>query len=102
VSNQSGQFDLWVQNLENGERIQLTNSVDRESRGSWSHDGTRLAYFRNYSGKDSSGIWSYDFSTGEAQELIRFHEATVDILNKVVWKDDDSAIYFISPHGAYT
>jgi Tol biopolymer transport system component len=95
VSNRSGQFDLWVQNLSTSETTQLTNSVEPELRGAWSHDGQKLAYFQNSAIEFGWRIWIHDFSVKKADEVFYFpQDNRVDILGKIVWKQDDSAIYF--------
>jgi Tol biopolymer transport system component len=94
LSNRSGQFDLWVQNLQTGETRQITNSPDTESRGSWSHDSKQLAFFQNSVNENNSGIWIYHFPTGKMEKLLNLPGRKIPIVNKLAWKHNDSAIYF--------
>ncbi len=44
--------DIWVCNLDGSNRVQLTNNAATERAPSWSPDGTRIAFQRQWSGGD--------------------------------------------------
>lgn len=94
LSNRGGPFDLWLYSTESGETRQITRTPETESGGYWSHDGGRIAFFRNSVSENRSGIWIYDFASGDEQEVLPFPGIQVDILTKIMWRQDDAALYF--------
>jgi Tol biopolymer transport system component len=95
ISNRSGQFDLWIHDLKNGEDQQVTNSHGSKSRGFWSHDARKLAYFENCSEEDCCRIFSYDLISQKLEEILNIPERRSAITDKLVWKADDSALYYL-------
>ncbi|MGE0640210.1 MAG: protein kinase [Thermoanaerobaculia bacterium] len=57
-----------------------------------SHDGKRLAYATNSSGKGDSDIWVYDMARG-ASSRITFEEGSDD---RPVWSPDDRYLYYMN------
>jgi Tol biopolymer transport system component len=94
LSNRSGQFDLWVHHLISGEDKQLTHTPAPESRGAWSHDGQKLAYFQDNVPEASCTIRIYNFAEQQEKELLRYPSTKSHVVCKLVWKHDDSALYF--------
>jgi serine/threonine protein kinase len=94
LSNRGGQFDLWVYAMETGDSERITHTPETESGGYWSHDGNRLAFFRNDPNESSAGIWIYRFDTCSEQEVFRFAGVQIDVLTKILWREDDGALYF--------
>lgn len=94
LSNYSEQFDLWLVSLTSGHAQKITNTPETESGGYWSHDGKWLAYFRNAVTGDSAGVWLYDVANKAEEKMFHFSDRRLDILTKIVWHHDNSAIYF--------
>lgn len=44
ASNEHGNYDIYVQNADGGDRTNLTNSPEESSQPIWSPDGSRIAY----------------------------------------------------------
>ena len=103
VSNRSGQFDLWIKDLASGEVSQLTNTEHLESRGFWSQDGQKLAFFEIRSSRDSSAIWTYDFSDKHFEKIISVapQERTVEILDKLAWLSKDELFFWSDKRDAF-
>ncbi len=98
LSNRSGQFDLWIFSPQSGTSRQLTNTPAIESGGYWSHDGRKLAYFRQgVSG--STSLLLFDFDTSVEREVLFFSERQIEILTRIVWQPDDSALFFSDGSG---
>ncbi|MBN2354734.1 PD40 domain-containing protein [candidate division KSB1 bacterium] len=96
LSNRSGQFDLWIQNLRDGSAHRMTDTPESESAGFWSHSGRMLAYFREIK-LATLRLCLYDLRQRreiEMRGLYRKSRATC--LSRIVWKYDDSALYFIA------
>ena len=103
MSNRSGQFDLWIKDLASGEVSQLTNTEHLESRGFWSQDGQKLAFFEIRSSRDSSAIWTYDFSDKHFEKIISVapQERTVEILDKLAWLSKDELFFWSDKRDAF-
>ena len=94
LSNRGGQFDLWIFSTHDGSVQAITRTPGIESGGYWSHDGTRIAYFRNAPSGNASGLWVYDFRAHHERLLYFFPARRMDILTKIVWHPNDTALYF--------
>ena len=90
---------MWVISISTEKARQVTNTPGTESGGYWSHDGRYLAYFRQSEIDNSSGVWLYDFGNKSEQEVLHFPDRKMDILTKIIWHQDDSAIYFYDEIG---
>ncbi len=79
--------DLWLQNLANGERRQLTfsggNSLPR-----WSHHSDRLAFLSDRN--EGTGIFTLSFKGGEAEELVN-HKGSI---TEFAWSPDGASITY--------
>ncbi len=67
VSNRSGNDDIWVIRLSDGELTQITTHPDADTQPDWSPDGERIA-FRSWRG-GSSDIWVIRLSDGELTQV---------------------------------
>ncbi len=94
LSNRGGQFDLWIFSQQTGSSWRLTNTPAIESGGYWSNDGRKLAYFRQHSGANTSSLLIFDLDSNLETELLHFPDRRLDILTKIIWQADDSALYF--------
>jgi len=108
VSNRTGQFDLWIKNLETGEITQLTDTAAPETRGWWSHDSKKIAYYQIASDEinENEGLWIYDLENNLNENILFARDFIVshtnfgnNVLEKFVWKNDDSGLYFIGQAG---
>jgi len=108
ISNRSGQFDLWIKNLETGDIAQLTDTAESETRGWWSHDSKKIAYYQMASDdkNDNEGLWLYDLEKNLCENqlfvrnfLVNYTNFGYNVLDKFVWKNDDSGLYFIGQNG---
>lgn len=102
LSNRSGHLDLWMQDLQSGEALQMTNTVEVESRGSWSHSGHKIAYFHIPAHGQHSQIRIYDLKSRtsqilkefSAEDLLLIEDHIINFLAKVLWRADDKAVYY--------
>jgi len=95
VSNRTGQFDLWLQNLQTQELKQLTNTPEKESRGVWSHNSRWIAFFNIAENQTDVTVDIIDLNGNLKDRLNSDFYAFRDILSKLIWKSDDSALYFL-------
>ncbi|RQW06389.1 hypothetical protein EH223_02395, partial [candidate division KSB1 bacterium] len=95
LSNRKGQFDLWIKELKTGEDQQVTNTPGSKSRGFWSHDAQKLAYYENCSEEDCCRIFVYELISQEISELWYIPDRRSTITDKLVWKADDAALYYL-------
>ena len=90
ASNEHGNYDIYVQNADGGDRTNLTNSPEESSQPIWSPDGSRIAYV-------SKGQRGFDIHVvrpdGSAHSnLSNFPSLYTDI----AWSPDGTKIAFIS------
>lgn len=95
LSNRNGQFDLWLNDLKTGKEQPVTNSPRSKSRGFWSHDAQKLAYYENCSEEDCCRIFCYDLKSQQRDEILYIPDRRATITDKLVWKTDDSALYYL-------
>jgi Tol biopolymer transport system component len=90
MSNADGDFDIYVVNLDRGERRQLTNAPDRDGTPAWSPDGQRIAFqsFRDGHSQvyvmDADGTNVRNLSSSDSHDEHPF------------WSSDGSHILFVS------
>ncbi|RQV98813.1 serine/threonine-protein kinase, partial [bacterium] len=95
LSNQTGQLNLWIRDVETGEDFQLTNNNYTKSRGFWSHDGNRLAYFEYLADENCSRVYLYDRISQKTEVLLKIENIKITIMDKLAWKRDDTALYYL-------
>lgn len=67
VSEESGNEDVWVINLDGTDKKQITNFQGRDYWPRWSPDGTMIAYESKQTG--NFDIWVYQLQTGKQIQL---------------------------------
>ncbi|MBN1348128.1 PD40 domain-containing protein [candidate division KSB1 bacterium] len=95
ISNRSGHFNLWIHDIKAGKDTQITRTPNSKSRGFWSHDSKKLAYFENCDGENCCRIFCYDFASRESDEIFFIPDRRAVITDKLAWKADDSALYYL-------
>lgn len=66
ITNESGQFNLWLVDSGGGNKRQLTHYTDNAVRGmSWSPDGKQIAFFADQNGDEQHQIYLIDVETCE-------------------------------------
>ena len=85
-----GQSDLYVIDIETGERQQLTGTPQREDHPNWSPDGQSLAYSAKY--RNQFDIKAYDFATGTARTIVA--SPTDDLWPQ--WLPEGNKLLFVS------
>lgn len=89
----NGNYDLWMQNLDGSNLIQLTNTPLGEFEPAWSPDGTKLAFASN---RDSRGhvlhtsIYVMNVSTGRTKRVTNAPRATD---GGPTWKDNHTILF---------
>ena len=83
-SNQSGNFDIWVQPLGGGRAVQVTTDPASDWQPAWSPDGNSLAF---RSERDGGGIFLVPALGGRERRLASFGEWPA-------WSPDGSRILF--------
>lgn len=70
VSEQTGNGDIYILNLDGSAVIRLTENLDDfDKHPTWSPDGTKVAFWSNRGFNGNRQIWMYDFSTGRTISL---------------------------------
>lgn len=82
VTNESGQFNLWVMPSGGGERRQLTHFTDNTVRiaADWSPDGKTIVFSADANGDEQHQLYLLDVASGEITPL-RHTEKRQHILN---------------------
>lgn len=97
MSGVGGAADLWLVDVTRGTMRNLTTSVDDEFNPSWSPDGRRIVYARQYTTEDAIGgddLFVLDVETGRVEPL-RVAEGDEEY---PAWSPDGSRIAFVSDH----
>ncbi len=89
-------------NLHTGETTKLTNTPGNESRGFWSHDASKLAFFQNYPEQGNAAVCVYDFIQKQQRTVHWFSQADlameaeseISVLRKIAWSQDGRKLYF--------
>ncbi|MBN2090885.1 PD40 domain-containing protein [candidate division KSB1 bacterium] len=95
ISNRSGEYNLCLRDIKTGQDTQITFSSESKSRGFWSHDSKKLAYYENCLDKMCCRILIYELTFKKIEELIYIPERRATITDKIIWKSDDSAVYYL-------
>src|SRR5262249_35253510 len=82
---QTGKFDLWLQDLTRGTMSRFTFDAANDSAGAWSPDGTRIIF---YSERDPAGFYVKPLGGG-AEELA----FKTDALGPEQWSGDGTIVY---------
>jgi Tol biopolymer transport system component len=93
VRNIGGNYDIWMQDIDGSDLVQLTDSKYGEFEPAWSPDGKRIAFVSN---RDSKGevletsIYVVDVQGGHVQRLTNAKSATD---GGPAWKDEHTVIF---------
>jgi len=93
VRETNGNYDIWVQDVDGGEVVQLTNSPFGDFEPAWNADGTKLAFVSN---RDSEGevtntsIYMMDIATGKIERLTNALRA---IDGGPTWLDANTVVF---------
>ena len=85
-SDKAGNFDIWVQRVDEGEARQLTRSSAQDTEPTWSPDGATIVF---RSDRDGGGLFAIPASGGAERRLTTFGA-------RPKWAPDGSAILFAS------
>ncbi|MDY6965300.1 MAG: PEGA domain-containing protein [Halobacteriota archaeon] len=93
MSSKSGNFDIWVMDVDGSNLKQLTTSPEEEGYPAWSPDGTKIAFFSGRS--DNLDIWVMDLNSGELSQLTTHPKNDI----QPAWSPDGKMIAFASFRG---
>jgi len=93
VRETNGNYDIWVQDVQGGELIQLTNSPYGEFEPAWNADGSKLVFVSN---RDSEGdvqktsIYMMDLKNNRVERLTNAAQATD---GGPAWLDKNTVVF---------
>src|SRR5262245_25585332 len=67
TSRRSGDWELWIYDIDTGRWSQVTHDAGEDFEGKWSPDGTRLVFTSTRD--DQKDIWTIDLKTGAERRL---------------------------------
>ena len=99
-SNRTGDYEIWIRNLDTGEEINLTDRSSSEIMPAWSPDGDRVVFLSNRHGAFT--LWSVDADGSNlgvlSEEPINLPANIFAYSLKIRWSPDGKTIGFIG-HG---
>lgn len=93
LSNRSGSFQIWLQDLQTNTARQLTHSRKLITRPSWSHDGKKIAFIESEQGQ-VGWICVYDLQKEMVEKIQRADYLSPDMTQRCRWSEDDKALFF--------
>jgi len=93
VRNIGGNYDIWMQDLDGSDVVQLTDSKYGDFEPAWSPDGKRIAFVSNRHSKGEvleTSIYVLDVQTGQVQRLTNAPRASD---GAPAWKDDHTIVF---------
>jgi dipeptidyl aminopeptidase/acylaminoacyl peptidase len=95
TSNASGQFNLWVRNVESGEARQLTQFTDNAVRDlAWSPDGAHILYTADTKGDEKHQLYLIDPAGGKAKALTERPDVQYFLASMGAWSPDSQYIAY--------
>jgi TolB protein len=82
-SDMSGNFDIWMVDVQSGKMTQVTRHPAMDESPAFSPDGKEIAFISTRTGKRA--IWLKDLKTGKETQLRPFKDRDVEIKD-LVWK----------------
>ena len=92
IGTGQGQSDLYLIDVQTGERRQLTGTPEREDYPSWSPDGQRIAFSTKY--RNQFDIKIYDLAEGTATAHAAISSPTDDLWPQ--WLPEGNKLLFVS------
>jgi len=93
VRNTGGNYDIWMQDIDGSDLVQLSDSQYGDFEPAWSPDGKRIAFVSNRHSKGEvleTSIYVVDVQSGQVQRLTNARLATD---GAPAWKDDHAIIF---------
>jgi len=93
VRETKGNYDIWVQDVQGGELIQLTNSEFGEFEPAWNDDGSKLLFVSNRDSKgdvQKTSIYMMDMATNRIERLTNAANATD---GGPAWLDKNTVVF---------
>jgi len=93
VRNNGGNYDVWMQDIDGSDLVQLTDSKYGEFEPAWSPDGKRIAFVSNRHSKGEvleTSIYVLDVRGGQVQRLTNAPRATD---GAPAWKDNHTIVF---------
>jgi TolB protein len=93
VRNTNGNYDIWLQDVDGSDLIQLTSTKYGDFEPAWSPDGKQIAFVSNRDSKGNvleTSIYVLDVKTGQAKRLTNAPNATD---GAPAWKDEHTIIF---------
>jgi len=93
VRNTGGNYDIWMQDIDGSDLVQLTSSKYGEFEPAWSPDGQRIAFVSNRHSRGDlleTSIYALNLSSGRIQRLTNAEDATD---GAPTWKNDRAIIF---------
>ena len=85
ASDQSGNFDIWVQSITGGDAVQVTKSPEQDRQPAWSRDN-KLVYRSEHGG---GSLWVVPALGGPAKQITKFGA-------RPTWMPDGESVLFAS------
>lgn len=95
TSRRTGDWELWIYDLDAQRWQQVTHTPGEDFEGKWSPDGTRLVFTSSRAGQKD--IWTIDLKTGAQRQLV----SSADDDEYPAWSPDGrSIVYTAGPWNA--
>jgi Tol biopolymer transport system component len=75
-SDRTGEMNIWLHSLEQGQTRQLTKGSGGDFQANWSPDGRRIVFFSSRTG--TADIWSVEVDSGELKRLTKSDSVDVN------------------------
>jgi len=93
VRETNGNYDIWMQDVDGGELVQLTSNEFGDFEPAWNADGTQLLFVSNRDSKGdvrATSIYKMELATGRIERLTNAPRASD---GGPAWLDDHTVVF---------